>query len=93
MRSPDDSSEERIHRIPIEDSIDLHTFLPRDVPAIVEEYLEQAIQRGFREVRLIHGRGVGTQRKIVHSILAKHPGVVSFRDAIDRGSTEVTLKV
>lgn len=78
--------------IPIEDSIDLHTFHPRDVRAVVEEYVFQARHKGFREVRLIHGRGVGVQRKIVQSFLRTHPDVVSFRDNDDRGSTLVTLK-
>ena len=81
-----------MHNVPIEDSIDLHTFQPREIEVVVEEYLFQAIQRGFREVRIIHGRGIGVQREIVHSILKRHPDVVSFRDIPDRGSTMVTLK-
>ncbi len=81
-----------MHEIPIEDSIDLHTFQPREVKIVVEEYLYQAVQRGFREVRIIHGRGAGVQREIVRSIVSEHPDVVSFRDAPDRGSTYVVLK-
>jgi DNA-nicking Smr family endonuclease len=80
-----------MHEIPIEDSIDLHTFQPREIRIVVEEYLYQAVQRGFSEVRIIHGRGIGIQREIVRSILEKHPHVASFRDAQDRGSTYVTL--
>jgi dsDNA-specific endonuclease/ATPase MutS2 len=67
--------------VPIEDSIDLHPFAPRDIPSVVEEYLEQCKQAGFTEVRIIHGRGTGVQRNIVRSILQKHPLVVSFQDA------------
>jgi dsDNA-specific endonuclease/ATPase MutS2 len=78
--------------LPIEDSIDLHTFLPAEIPSLVEEYLHQAILKGFREVRIIHGRGIGVQRAIVHSILKKHPRVIAFRDAIDHGSTTVFLQ-
>ncbi len=78
--------------LPIEDSIDLHTFLPAEIPSLVEEYLHQAILKGFREVRIIHGRGIGVQRAIVHSILRKHTRVVAFRDAIDHGSTTVFLQ-
>ena len=81
-----------MHRIPIEDSIDLHTFQPREVRAVVEEYLYQAVLKGFREVRIIHGRGVGVQREIVRSVLGSHSSVLSFRDAPDRGSTTVFLK-
>ena len=80
-----------MHELPIEDSIDLHTFQPREIQIVVEEYLYQAVQRGFREVRIIHGRGIGVQREIVQSILEKHPSVASFRDAPDRGSTFVSL--
>ena len=77
--------------LPIEDSIDLHTFQPREIQIAVEEYLHQAIRKDFQEVRIIHGRGIGVQREIVHSILKKHLDVLSFRDADDRGSTSVLL--
>jgi dsDNA-specific endonuclease/ATPase MutS2 len=78
--------------LPIEDTIDLHTFQPQEIADLVEEYLYQALSKGYREVRIIHGRGAGVQRNIVHSILKKHAQVVAFRDAPDRGSTEVVLK-
>ena len=77
--------------LPIEDSIDLHSFLPREAGGVVEEYLHQAVLKGYREVRIIHGRGIGVQRAIIHSILKKHPNVVSVRDAADLGSTVVHL--
>jgi DNA-nicking Smr family endonuclease len=78
--------------VPIEDWIDLHTFSPREVGSVVEEYLYQAVRKRFRCVRIIHGRGIGVQRELVHSILRKHPDVVSFSDQPDRGATMVTLK-
>jgi DNA-nicking Smr family endonuclease len=78
--------------VPIEDTMDLHSFLPKDIPTVVEEYIFQARQRGLRDVRIIHGRGIGVQRKIVQSILEKHPDVVYFRDEDDRGSTMVQLR-
>lgn len=82
--------------VPIEDSIDLHAFAPRDIPSVVEEYLEQCKQGGLTEVRIIHGRGTGVQRKIVRSILEKHPRVLVFRDAPAEaggwGATVVLLK-
>ncbi|OLC38806.1 MAG: hypothetical protein AUG08_12085 [Acidobacteria bacterium 13_1_20CM_2_55_15] len=81
-----------MHEVPIEDFIDLHTFQPREIRIVIEEYLYQAIKRGFREVRLIHGRGIGVQREIVHSMLKEHLAVISFRDAADRGSTYVLLR-
>ena len=68
------------HRVPIDGSIDLHAFAPRDIPSVVEEYINAAHEAGFREVRLIHGRGKGVQRGIVQSVLEKHPLVESFHD-------------
>jgi DNA-nicking Smr family endonuclease len=81
-----------MHEFPIEDTIDLHTFQPREVQAVVEEYLYQAIQKGFGEVRIIHGRGIGVQREIVRSVLEKHPEVREFHDLPDRGSTVAKLR-
>jgi dsDNA-specific endonuclease/ATPase MutS2 len=77
--------------LPIEDSIDLHSFQPREVAGLVEEYLHQARLKGYREVRIIHGRGIGVQRRMVHSILSRNPHVISYRDEMDRGSTLVRL--
>ena len=85
-------SEDREVELPIEDFIDLHSFRPRDVRSVVESYLEQAIESGFREVRLIHGRGIGVQREIVRSVLSKHPGVTAFADAPgERGGWGATV--
>lgn len=82
--------------LPIEDSLDLHTFLPKEIKPLVEEYLYQCQQREFREVRLIHGRGTGTQRSIIRSLLAKNPCVAEFKDAPPEsggwGATVVVLK-
>jgi DNA-nicking Smr family endonuclease len=67
--------------IPIEDSLDLHAFNPRDIKSVVDEYVSAAYDRGLREVRLIHGRGRGIQRGIVQQALERHPLVVEFWDA------------
>jgi len=81
------------HRIPIEDSLDLHAFSPRDVVSVVEEYVRAAHEAGFREVRLIHGRGTGVQRGMVQSVLEKHPLVERFHDAAEShlGATVAVL--
>ena len=83
-------------QIPIEDTLDLHSFGPRDVASVVEEYLKAAHERGFREVRIIHGRGIGVQRSIVRAVLSRHLLVASFADApAERGgwgATVVTLR-
>lgn len=83
-----------VHRIPIEDSIDLHPFLPRDIPSVVDEYIQAAAEIGLREVRLIHGRGKGVQRGIVQAVLEKHPLVESFYDAPEShlGATVANLR-
>jgi hypothetical protein len=72
---------EQTVEIPVEDSIDLHTFSPADIPDVVRDYLEAAHERGMREVRIIHGRGIGVQRERVRSTLSRHPLVSSFHDA------------
>jgi len=88
--------EEEPIRIPITDVFDLHTVPPRDVKTIVEEYLEEANRLGFKVLRIIHGRGIGVQREMVRSILAKTPFVESFSDAPMEaggwGATIVTLR-
>lgn len=78
--------------VPIEDALDLHAFAPRDIPSAVEAYLEAASEAGFREVRLIHGRGTGFQRGRVRDVLSRHPDVESFRDAPpERGGWGATV--
>jgi DNA-nicking Smr family endonuclease len=69
-----------VHEVPIEDSLDLHTFAPRDIVDVVEEYIRAAHAAGFREVRLIHGRGRGVQRGLVQRALDRHPLVETFWD-------------
>jgi dsDNA-specific endonuclease/ATPase MutS2 len=80
--------------LPMEDSLDLHPFAPRDVRSVVDEYLRQAAALGFREVRLIHGKGTGTQRAIVRSLLGRHPVVERFSDGpAERGGWGATVVV
>ena len=67
--------------IEITDIFDLHTIRPRDVKAVVEEYLRLAHEKGFKVVRIIHGKGIGVQRKTVHSILARTDFVLEWTDA------------
>ena len=82
------------HRLPIEDSIDLHAFHPRDVKSVVEEYVNAAHEAGLDEVRLIHGRGKGIQRGIVQQALDRHPLVEEFWDAPEShlGATMARLR-
>ena len=80
--------------IPIEDWIDLHTFVPREIPSLLEEYLIECHKKGYREVRIIHGKGKGVHRKIVHSFLEKNPLVESFKPApLEAGSWGATVAI
>ena len=67
--------------IPITDVFDLHSFQPREVKLVVEEYLREARRLGFRQVRIIHGKGIGVQREMVRKILERTPFVVDWKDA------------
>jgi dsDNA-specific endonuclease/ATPase MutS2 len=90
-----DFSEDPI-RIPVTDVFDLHSVPPRDVQAVVEEYLLEAHRLGFKAVRIIHGRGIGVQREMVRAILARTEFVAAYRDAPAEaggwGATVVTLR-
>lgn len=90
IHDPDDAP----HDVPIDDEIDLHAFASRDVPSVVDAYLEAAHARGLREVRVVHGRGIGVQRARVHQVLRAHPLVTDHRDdpRAHLGATIVTLR-
>jgi dsDNA-specific endonuclease/ATPase MutS2 len=60
------------------DELDLHTFTPKDVPQLIPDYIDDCLERGFLQVRIIHGKGKGVQRRIVHAALDRHPGVRRF---------------
>jgi dsDNA-specific endonuclease/ATPase MutS2 len=81
-------------RIPIEAELDLHAFAPRDIPSVVQEYVDAAAGAGLSEVRLVHGRGRGVQRGIVQAALERHPRVVEFWDdtASHLGATIARLR-
>lgn len=82
--------------LPLEDAIDLHAFSPAEVVAVAEEYVRAAARAGFREVRLIHGRGIGFQRKRIREMLRDHPAVKRYGDAPPErggwGATVVTIR-
>jgi DNA-nicking Smr family endonuclease len=83
--------------LPLQDSLDLHPFQPKDIPSVVNEYIEHCKEAGLREIRLVHGKGVGVQRNVVHSLLREHPSVQSFQEAPPEaggwGATLVLLKL
>ena len=83
--------------LPIEDVLDLHTFHPRDVPDLLEDYFSECIKAGIYSVRVIHGKGKGIQKKRVRELLQRNPLVRSFQDAPPEaggwGATVVELKI
>ncbi len=91
---PDRSDEEDATVVPIGPELDLHSFQPRDIPSVVEEYVREAAAAGISPVRIVHGRGRGVQRAIVQRILATHPQVRAFRDDTDShlGATVAELQ-
>ncbi len=91
MSQPEDPFQEPVE-LPVEDALDLHAFSPKDIPSVVESYLEAAVEAGYREVRVIHGRGIGVQKKRVQSVLSRSPLVDGYRDAPpERGGWGATL--
>jgi dsDNA-specific endonuclease/ATPase MutS2 len=81
--------------LPIDGVLDLHTFSPKDVRDLVPEYIGECLSRGITEIRIIHGKGTGTLKAVVHGLLKKDPRVASFKDAGTGGggwgATEVRL--
>jgi hypothetical protein len=81
--------------VAISDELDLHLFAPREVSALVQDYLDECVARGFSSVRIIHGKGIGALRRTVHAILERHPAVREYalagHDAGGWGATVVEL--
>ncbi|MEO8383163.1 MAG: Smr/MutS family protein [Acidobacteriota bacterium] len=71
--------------IPISDTLDLHPFLPAEIQDVAREYLIEAHARGFRQVRLIHGRGIGVQRERIRALLPTLDFVETYQDADGSG--------
>jgi DNA-nicking Smr family endonuclease len=79
--SADGDGDEAPVAIPLTGDLDLHSFAPRDVPSVVDEYVRACRERGILRLRLAHGKGRGVQRAEVRRVLARLPGVVRFEDA------------
>lgn len=79
-------------QIPIDGTLDLHNFQPREVKDLVSEYLVECQKRGIQQVRIIHGKGMGVLQRTVHSVLGRSPGVISFQFADEgRGGWGATI--
>jgi DNA-nicking Smr family endonuclease len=96
MRADDDFDDGEPVELPIDGELDLHAFHPRDVGRLVPDYLTECRRRGILEVRVVHGKGTGAVRRMVHSVLDKMPEVLGYRlggsGGGEWGATIVTLK-
>jgi len=93
---PDRNDEDEPVRIPITGELDLHTFQPREVASLLDDYLAECARAGLREARIVHGKGTGALRETVQAWLRRSPRVASFRLGDERtggwGATLVTLR-
>ena len=78
-------SEDNSIQLPIDGTLDLHTFHPRDVKDLVPEYLRACRERGILQVRIVHGKGTGTMRRTVHAVLDELPEIASYKLGGDGG--------
>lgn len=82
---------------PVDGTLDLHMFAPKDTKEVVLEYIRLCLEEGIYALRIVHGKGIGVKREIVHKLLDEHPNVVSFRHEGGSGggwgATVVDLKV
>lgn len=90
------SIDDKIVPYPIDGVLDLHTFQPREIKDLISEYISVCQERGLLQIRIIHGKGTGTLRRLVHSLLEKDPRVIDYwqegGSAGSWGATIVSLK-
>jgi DNA-nicking Smr family endonuclease len=77
--------------LPINGTLDLHMFAPREVKQLVPEYIDACLERGILDLRIVHGKGIGTLRSIVHGLLDRHPAVVWYGHQADAGAWGATV--
>jgi len=92
----DDLTGSEEHELPIDGILDLHLFRPNDVKELVPDYIEACMEKKIFQIRIIHGKGTGTLRRLVHSILEKHPDVEAYHLGTGTGNwgaTSVDLRI
>ncbi|HKL49260.1 MAG TPA: Smr/MutS family protein [Desulfuromonadales bacterium] len=80
-----DNTHEDSVPLPIDGTLDLHTFRPSEIKGLIPDYIEACRQKGILQLRIIHGKGTGTMLRTVHAILSRHPDVINFRLADESG--------
>jgi len=83
--------EDHPHEYPIDGTLDLHQFAPKETRAVVEEYIRECLKRKIYALRIVHGKGKGVQRRIVQSLLQEHPHVIDFRHEGSGGAWGATV--
>ena len=73
------AQDDRPVEYPIDGTLDLHLFAPEDTKEVVEEYIRVCLQKKILGLRIVHGKGIGVKREIVHGVLKNHPNVLSYR--------------
>jgi len=91
-RTDDPTDLDQPIELPITDVLDLHSFRPPEVPDVVRDYLDAAYEKGLRDLRIIHGKGIGVQRQTVRTLLERDPRVEAFGDAESWGATWVRMR-
>jgi DNA-nicking Smr family endonuclease len=79
------------YNVPIDGTLDLHLFLPKEVKQLIPDYIEACLEKNIYQLRIVHGKGKGVLREIVHSVLKKHPAVETFRHESSGGSWGATV--
>ena len=90
MKSENDRDSEVIEH-PVDGIIDLHTFRPQDAKNVVKDYIEACLEEEITQIRIIHGKGKGVLRQIVHTVLDRHPAVIAYRHDAGQGSWGATI--
>lgn len=79
INTDSEQPDQEIQVLPLNGELDLHTFHPGEIKSLVPEYLQVCLEKGIRQVRVVHGKGTGALRRTVHTILARQPSVAHFR--------------
>ena len=87
----DRPDEEQPVEIPIDGTLDLHSFVPAEVRDLLDDYIAACLERGILDLRIIHGKGRGVLRRTVHAVLERHPAVTYFGHQSDAGSWGATV--
>lgn len=82
---------EQPQHLPINGTLDLHTFRPKELGSLIPEYISACRDKGIFQLRIIHGKGTGNLRRSVHALLDRNPHVQSYSLANDCSGWGATL--